>query len=119
MIASEEKNKAPAVLPLRSFIMKASLFAAVAAWASFVTANQFLHLGRLIPPVDEGDEFPQIPATGNSTVNVTGSSFFTQLLDHDDPSKGTFQQKFWWNTQFWKGPGSPVSRHILGVWKSC
>jgi hypothetical protein len=89
--------------------MRAILIAAASALAGFTSASQFNHLGRLIPPVEEADEFPfSIAATSNSTVNVTGSSFFTQLLDHNDPSKGTFQQKFWWNSQWWEGPGSPV-----------
>jgi hypothetical protein len=56
--------------------------------------------------VGRRDEFA-IEATG--ALNFTGSAFFTQLLDHNDPSKGTFKQKFWYNSQFWAGPGSPVS----------
>lgn len=85
--------------------MKASIVSAVAALASVVSANQFLKLGRLIPPIEEADEF----LVSTLAANVTGSAFFTQLLDHDDPSKGTFQQKFWWNAENWAGPGSPVS----------
>lgn len=90
--------------------MKASLITAISALTSIVTAaSQFAKMGRLIPPFEETDEFPfAVAAASNSAVNVTGSSFFTQLLDHDDPSKGTFQQKFWWNSQYWAGPGSPV-----------
>jgi hypothetical protein len=92
--------------------MKTSILTATLGLASVATTtSQFAHLGRLIPPVEETDEFPSFPEmndAGNSTVNVTGSSFFTQLLDHDNPSKGTFQQKFWWNSQDWEGPGSPV-----------
>lgn len=85
--------------------MKASIVSAVAALASVVSANQFLQLGRLIPPVEEADEFP---VSSSSIGNITGSAFFTQILDHDDPSKGTFQQKFWWNAEYWAGPGSSV-----------
>lgn len=85
--------------------MKASIVSAFAALASAVSANQFLQLGRLIPPFEEADDFP---VSTSSTANVTGSAFFTQILDHDDPSKGTFQQKFWWNAEYWAGPGSPV-----------
>ncbi|EFQ31491.1 serine carboxypeptidase S28 [Colletotrichum graminicola] len=33
---------------------------------------------------------------------------FEQLIDHNDPELGTFQQRFWWNSTFWKGPGSPI-----------
>jgi hypothetical protein len=62
--------------------------------------------GMLAPPLEDGDEFA-IEATG--ALNFTGDAYFTQLLDHDNPSKGTFQQRYWYNTQFWAGPGSPVS----------
>lgn len=92
--------------------MRFSLIAAVSALASTVAASEFLHLGRLIPPVEEADheEFAlmQFAAASNTTANITGSAFFTQLLDHNDPRKGTFQQKYWWNAQNWAGPGSPV-----------
>ncbi|PMD59013.1 uncharacterized protein K444DRAFT_531836 [Hyaloscypha bicolor E] len=59
----------------------------------------------LAPPLGEGDE-TAIEATG--ATNFTGDAFFTQLLDHDNPNKGTFKQKYWYNFQYWKGPGSPV-----------
>lgn len=41
-----------------------------------------------------------MPATGNST--------FKQLIDHNNPSLGTFDQFYYYSTEFWKGPGSPV-----------
>jgi hypothetical protein len=96
--------------------MKVSVVSAIVVLTSVATSaatNQFLHLGRLVPPVEEADEFPV--ASASSDVNVTGSSFFTQLLDHDDPSKGTFQQKFWWNAEYWAGPGSPVVFFTPGI----
>lgn len=37
-----------------------------------------------------------------------GNATFPQLIDHSDPSLGTFPQRYWWNTTYWKGPGSPV-----------
>jgi hypothetical protein len=37
-----------------------------------------------------------------------GSAFFPQWIDHSNHSLGTFDQVYWWNTQFWKGPGSPI-----------
>ncbi|KAH8817396.1 peptidase S28 [Xylogone sp. PMI_703] len=85
--------------------MKASILSSVSLLTSLGAAHQFARRGRLSPPVDPGDEFP-VAAAG--AVNTTGSAFFTQLLDHDDPSKGTFQQKFWWNSEWWAGPGSPI-----------
>lgn len=80
---------------------------AISAFACLVSGNQFKNLGRLLPPLEAGDESAADIAA--AAVDTTGSGFFTQLLDHDDPSKGTFQQKFWWNSEYWAGPGSPVS----------
>ena len=96
--------------------MKASFVSAIAALSCAATVSaansQFLHLGRLIPPVELDEHADVFPASMASQVNVTGSAFFDQLLDHDDPSKGTFQQKFWWNSEFWAGPGSPVGNPV-------
>jgi hypothetical protein len=85
--------------------MKAAFVSAISVLAYFGTVAA-RRPGLLAPPLEEGDEF-FIEAVG--AVNTTGNAFFTQLLDHDDPSKGTFHQKFWWNSQYWEGPGSPVS----------
>ena len=41
-----------------------------------------------------------------------GNAVFKQLIDHSNPSLGTFDQWYWWNTTFWKGPGSPVCLHV-------
>jgi hypothetical protein len=92
----------------RTGIMKFSIASGVVLLAATAAAakSEFIHMGRLVPPFEEMDEFP---APGSGAANVTGSAFFTQLLDHDNPSAGTFQQKFWWNAEYWAGPGSPVS----------
>lgn len=87
--------------------MRTSIVTAISALAYLVSGNQFKNLGRLLPPLEDADVLAADVAA--AAVNTTGSGFFTQLLDHDDPSKGTFQQKFWWNSEFWAGPGSPVS----------
>ncbi|CAG8956180.1 hypothetical protein HYFRA_00012097 [Hymenoscyphus fraxineus] len=88
--------------------MKYSLVAALATLGSFVAATpntQFLNVGRLIPPEEPMDaSFMRKVAASN----ITGSAFFDQIIDHNDLSKGTFKQKFWWNTEFWAGPGSPI-----------
>ncbi|KLU92954.1 hypothetical protein MAPG_11902 [Magnaporthiopsis poae ATCC 64411] len=34
--------------------------------------------------------------------------FFDQLLDHSNPSLGTFKQRYWYDTTHYNGPGSPV-----------
>jgi hypothetical protein len=36
------------------------------------------------------------------------NSTFKQLIDHSDPSLGTFDQFYYYDTTNWKGPGSPV-----------
>lgn len=89
--------------------MKASIISAVAAVVSVCSAatSDFVHLGKLVPPAFEAESAP-ISALTNSSSSKNGSAFFTQWLDHKDHSKGTFQQKFWWNAEFWAGPGSPV-----------
>ncbi|KAK2627286.1 hypothetical protein QTJ16_003252 [Diplocarpon rosae] len=86
--------------------MKASLFAPVSALACLVSGLDFVKLTRLAPPLDEGDVHAESLAA--APVNTTGSAYFTQWLDHDDHSRGTFKQKYWWNSEFWAGPGSPV-----------
>ncbi|KAK4224671.1 putative serine protease EDA2 [Podospora fimiseda] len=39
---------------------------------------------------------------------LSGSGNFSQRLNHSDPSAGTFNQQYIWNTEYWGGPGSPV-----------
>lgn len=41
--------------------------------------------------------------------NSAGAATFEQPIDHSNPSLGTFKQRYWYNTTYWKGPGSPVS----------
>jgi len=54
-----------------------------------------------LPPPEDGD-------FGNNharlaPTNVSGTAFFDQLLDHNNPSKGTFKQQYWWNATNWAG----------------
>ena len=79
--------------------MKTSVFSVVSLLAAAVSA---VRPGRPVPPALELSEVEAAAATN-------GNGTFQQLLDHTDPSKGTFSQTFWWSSQFWKGPGSPVS----------
>lgn len=48
------------------------------------------------------------PVVAETTTN-SGSAFFEQLIDHKNPSLGTFSQQYWWNSEWWAGEGSPVS----------
>lgn len=46
------------------------------------------------------DSEAAIPGSMNAT--------FSQLIDHDNPELGTFEQFYYYGTEFWKGPGSPI-----------
>ncbi len=41
-------------------------------------------------------------------ADILGNGTFDQLLDHNNASRGTFKQRYWWDAQYWDGPGSPV-----------
>ncbi|CZS89392.1 related to serine protease [Rhynchosporium agropyri] len=84
--------------------MKTSIIAAVWALARLVSSHRFGHMGLPL----KNTHIRQRSETSFTADNSTGWGFFTQPLDHDNPTKGTFQQKFWWNTEFWAGPGSPI-----------
>lgn len=45
------------------------------------------------------------PAVNMSKISL---ATFQQQVDHDDPSQGTFSQRYWYNTEYWTGPGAPV-----------
>jgi hypothetical protein len=80
--------------------MKTSIFPTLSLLASAVAGARFPTLGVPLPP----DDATELAAT----LATTGTAFFEQLLDHNDPSKGTFQTQFWWSSENWAGPGSPV-----------
>lgn len=54
-----------------------------------------------------GRQVQDVPEMGNST--------FEQLIDHNNPSLGTFSQFYYYSTEFWKGPGSPVVLFTVGL----
>ncbi|KAI9734925.1 MAG: hypothetical protein M1834_002005 [Cirrosporium novae-zelandiae] len=49
-------------------------------------------------------------ASVSATIELfkKGQGRFKQLIDHDNPSLGTFSQRYRWNRQHWAGPGSPI-----------
>lgn len=51
---------------------------------------------------------PVPPPSSAELVSFTGNSTFQQLIDHENPHLGTFSQRYWWNSEWWSGEGSPV-----------
>ncbi|CAK7212297.1 hypothetical protein SBRCBS47491_001415 [Sporothrix bragantina] len=46
---------------------------------------------------------------GSSTPAPTfGWGTFNQIIDHNNTHLGTFSQRFWYSTEYWAGPGSPI-----------
>ncbi len=97
--------------------MKSFTFLALLGAASAFRAGP----QRLIPPPVEMDEahlamkdaasFSTLrnkPANADAAAPVLGEFFYEQLLDHAHPKLGTFQQKVFYNSEFWAGPGSPI-----------
>ncbi|KAL1968061.1 hypothetical protein VTN77DRAFT_2191 [Rasamsonia byssochlamydoides] len=52
--------------------------------------------------------YPLPPRAAHVNLPTTASATFVQLIDHTHPELGTFSQRYWWNAEYWKGPGSPV-----------
>jgi hypothetical protein len=48
------------------------------------------------------------PGDVTTTAAMVLNATFEQLIDHDNPSLGTFSQFYYYSTEFYKGPGSPV-----------
>lgn len=50
----------------------------------------------------------QNPSLALDSTSKLGFANFTQLVSHDDPSLGTFQQQYVYSLDFWSGPGAPI-----------
>ena len=60
-------------------------------------------------PSPPNARFLTIPAGDSTTaVSTIQNATFEQLIDHENPSLGTFSQFYYYSTEFYKGPGSPV-----------
>lgn len=70
------------------------------ASAAFFRGN-----GLQIGPIDD-DDFSI--ASVHSKTGTNGWGTFQQLIDHSNPSLGTFSQRYWYGAEHWKGPGSPI-----------
>lgn len=84
--------------------------------AATASANQFARRPRLTPPLLDDADIGAFPISTESGA-ANGTGFFTQLINHDDPSAGTFQQRYYYNAEFWAGPGSPVNSNRPGIYR--
>lgn len=72
--------------------------------------------GKMLKPKHlkcRGDRFARDDLVDDPDT-TSGEGVFQQLLDHNDPSLGTFNMSFRWNSEFWTGPGAPVVFHTPG-----
>jgi hypothetical protein len=49
-----------------------------------------------------------LPPDNNQPVAGVLNSTFLQLIDHENPSLGTFEQFYMYDTTYYGGPGSPI-----------
>jgi hypothetical protein len=49
-----------------------------------------------------------LPAFEPGVNGTNGWDTFHQLIDHSNPSLGTFKQRYWYILDHWTGPGSPI-----------
>ncbi|CAK7228507.1 hypothetical protein SCUCBS95973_006904 [Sporothrix curviconia] len=90
---------------MKTSTLWASALCALSGLSSVVSGKK-AHMFPKPPGVKALDN----PNPNGGIVNAT----FQQPVDHNDPSKGTFSNRFWFNTQYWKGPGSPVFLFMPG-----
>jgi hypothetical protein len=77
--------------------MKSAFIAGLFAAGAAAVASPFDFLQR-----------PKLQPRSHPNPEAIGNATFDQLLDHSDPSLGTFSQRYWFNAEYWGGPGSPV-----------
>lgn len=81
--------------------MRVSLFTIAAVLATAASAT--VSLQELGPRHNQ----QSLRAYNSSQEDATFATF-TQQIDHTDPTKGCFEQRYWHNSRFWGGPGYPI-----------
>lgn len=95
--------------------MQLSLLAAVIA-AFTAPAVNALHASQelgYVPPIPEDAGSPNGLSKRATNPNIEPATF-QQLIDHKNPSLGTFTQRYWYNAEFYNGPGSPIVLNAPG-----
>lgn len=73
----------------------------------FASASEAL----LVPSLHALPRRPLPPLV--AALNIQEATF-EQLIDHTNPSLGTFTQRYWWNADHYAGPGSPIILNAPG-----
>lgn len=58
--------------------------------------------------IDIGPDSTRAGTVNKRAEDFNGWGTFDQLIDHNNPSLGTFRQRYWYGTEYWSGPGSPI-----------
>lgn len=62
----------------------------------------------ILPALGAFFKAPTPPAITHDGVATIGNATFAQYVSHMNHSLGTFSQRYWYSTEFWRGPGSPI-----------
>jgi hypothetical protein len=96
--------------------MRLSLLAAAITALVTPTCVNGIHANQelgYIPPIPE-DAYTGTSLSKRATNPNIKAATFEQLIDHNNPSLGTFTQRYWYNAEFYKGPGSPIVLNAPG-----
>ncbi|KAG1728260.1 serine carboxypeptidase S28-domain-containing protein [Suillus paluster] len=66
-----------------------------------------MHHGKPSLPQIPVPERPVTSPNGTALPPITTIYYFEQLIDHNDPGLGTFQQRYWMDWEFYE-PGGPI-----------
>jgi hypothetical protein len=78
--------------PTMKHFVLASLLAATVSARRHQDMNNWRTMGHL-----PGKDWEPVRGVGNAT--------FKQIIDHNNPGLGTFEQFYYYDTTYWKGPG--------------
>ncbi|KZV68146.1 peptidase S28 [Peniophora sp. CONT] len=79
----------------------------IVAGVSAITTRSFGPKAPHPPALDAGEAHGLLDTNGNALPPLYTVYYFDQLIDHNDPSKGTFQQRYWMTWNFYKA-GGPI-----------
>lgn len=88
--------------------MKSFLSAAAAATALFLSSAT----ARSVKHMYNWQSLNHLPGRDWQHVPKMGNATFKQLIDHSNPGLGTFEQFYFYDTTYWKGPGKSTFRIV-------